>query len=64
MAGRVDEHRTIVVIGAGPSGLYAAQCLKQSYPDLLVVEAQNHVGGRIRQVMQAYNRYVLLININ
>eukprot|EP00878_Enallax_costatus_P027136 GHUV01029188.1.p1 GENE.GHUV01029188.1~~GHUV01029188.1.p1 ORF type:complete len:433 (+),score=137.10 GHUV01029188.1:367-1665(+) len=49
MSLRVDEYRTVVV-GAGPSGLYAARLLKQQYPDVLVVEAQNHVGGRIRQL--------------
>jgi hypothetical protein len=50
MANKVDSYHTVVVIGAGAAGLYAAQQLRQQYPDVLVVEAQNHVGGRIRQV--------------
>jgi monoamine oxidase len=50
MANKVDSYHTVIVIGAGAAGLYAAQQLRQQYPDVLVVEAQNHVGGRIRQV--------------
>lgn len=45
-----DETRSVVVIGAGISGLYAAQLLRRQYPDLLVVEAQDRIGGRIMQV--------------
>lgn len=50
MSTKADEYRTVVVVGAGSSGLYAAQHLKQQCRDVLVVEAQDHVGGRIRQV--------------
>jgi predicted NAD/FAD-binding protein len=50
MASKVDSYHSVIVIGAGAAGLYAAQQLRQQYPDVLVVEAQNHVGGRIRQV--------------
>lgn len=59
MSGRVDEYRSVVIVGAGPSGLHAAQRLKQQYPDLLVVEAQHHVGGRIRQVRQHFRIMIL-----
>lgn len=52
MSNRIDSYYSCIVIGAGCAGLYAAQQLKQQFPDLLVVEAQNHVGGRIRQVRQ------------
>lgn len=50
MANKVDSYHSVIVIGAGAAGLYAAQQLRQQYPDVMVVEAQNHVGGRIRQV--------------
>ncbi|WIA08987.1 hypothetical protein OEZ85_008401 [Tetradesmus obliquus] len=50
MANKVDSYHSVIVIGAGAAGLYAAQQLRQQYPDVLVVEAQNHVGGRIRQL--------------
>ena len=44
------EERSVVVLGAGISGLYAAQLLKPRFPDLLVLEAQDRIGGRIKQV--------------
>lgn len=47
---RVEAYHSCIVIGAGAAGLYAAHLLRARYPDVLVVEAQDHVGGRIRQV--------------
>lgn len=46
----IEGYHSCIVIGAGAAGLYAAQQLKQRFPDVLVVEAQERVGGRIRQV--------------
>lgn len=45
-----DKTYSVVVIGAGLSGLYCAQQLKKSLPDVLVVEADDDIGGRVRQV--------------
>ena len=47
-------HHSVIIIGAGITGLHAAQLLKQQYPDLLVVEAQDRIGGRIKQVSSLY----------
>lgn len=46
-----DERATVVVVGAGVAGLTAANRLRQlGIEDVLVVEAADHVGGRIKQV--------------
>ncbi len=47
---------SVVVIGAGLSGLQAAQSLCSSFPDVLVVEASDHIGGRVREV-----NYIIVI---
>ena len=49
-ADAIEGYHSCIVIGAGLAGLYAAQQLKERYPDVLVVEAQDRVGGRVRQV--------------
>ncbi len=41
---------SVIVIGAGLSGLQAAQSLRKYYSDIIVVEASGHIGGRVRQV--------------
>ncbi|GAX76666.1 hypothetical protein CEUSTIGMA_g4112.t1 [Chlamydomonas eustigma] len=46
----METVHSVVVVGAGAAGLYAAQMLKAQCPDVLVLEAQDRVGGRIRQV--------------
>lgn len=46
-----DGRATVVVVGAGVAGLTAANRLRQlGIDDVLVVEAADHVGGRIKQV--------------
>ncbi len=45
-----ESYHSVAVIGAGISGLYAAYLLKKQFPDVVVLEAQDRVGGRIRQV--------------
>lgn len=45
-----DKTYSVIVVGAGLSGLYCAQQLKKSLPDVLVVEADQDIGGRVRQV--------------
>ena len=42
------EGKKIIVIGAGISGLVAANILKNKGADITVLEAKEHVGGRIR----------------
>lgn len=44
------EYRSVIVIGAGASGLFAAKTLRPRFPDVLILEAQAHAGGRINQV--------------
>lgn len=44
---RPGEHKKIVVIGAGLAGLVAAYELKRQGHTVVVLEAQNRVGGRI-----------------
>ena len=41
-------YHSLVVVGAGFSGLYAARLLRKQFPDLLVVEADNRIGGRVK----------------
>ena len=41
-------YHSLVVVGAGFSGLYAARLLRKQFPDLLIVEADNRIGGRVR----------------
>lgn len=43
-------YHSVVVIGAGVAGLAAARQLLPVFPDLLVLEAAERIGGRIKQV--------------
>ena len=43
---------SVAVIGAGLAGLQAARDLKTRFPDILVLEASDCVGGRIQQVQK------------
>lgn len=47
----MSEHHAVVIIGAGATGLYAAQKLKAAgITDVVIVEASKVAGGRIRQL--------------
>ncbi|GFR47744.1 hypothetical protein Agub_g9509, partial [Astrephomene gubernaculifera] len=46
----MESFHSIAIVGAGLSGLYAAQLLKDQFPDLVVLESQNRIGGRIKQI--------------
>lgn len=46
------EYHDVVVIGAGLAGLNAALLLEAQGSDVLVLEAQNRVGGRIHSMRQ------------
>jgi monoamine oxidase len=61
--GPIDSYHSCIVVGAGLAGLYAAQQLKERYPDVLVVEAQDHVGGRVRQVSKQILRVIALVQL-
>jgi phytoene dehydrogenase-like protein len=39
----------VIVIGSGVSGLYAAQALREKGLSVVVVEAADYVGGRVKQ---------------
>lgn len=41
---------SIVIVGAGISGLTAARALRTRFPDLVVLEANHTRGGRISEV--------------
>src|SRR5260221_13236048 len=44
---RPGPRKRVVVLGAGVAGLVAAYELKQQGHDVVVLEAQNRVGGRV-----------------
>ncbi|KAG2437442.1 hypothetical protein HXX76_006092 [Chlamydomonas incerta] len=46
----MESYHSVAVIGAGVAGLYAARLLKEKFPDVVVLEAQNRIGGRVKQV--------------
>ena len=43
-------YHSVVIVGAGVAGLNAARQLLAAFPDLLVLEAADRIGGRIKQV--------------
>ncbi|DBA73197.1 TPA: hypothetical protein ACH3X1_011273 [Trebouxia sp. C0004] len=49
----MSESNSVVVVGAGLAGLYAAKLLQPQFKDVLVLEATNRPGGRVRQVAGA-----------
>jgi len=46
------RRKRVVVLGAGIAGLVTAYELKQQGHDVVVLEAQNRVGGRVRAACQ------------
>ena len=45
-----ERQCNVAVIGAGIAGLSAAVELAKSFPHVVVVEANDRIGGRIKQV--------------
>lgn len=43
-----NHHKKVIIIGAGVSGLSAAQYLNKQGIDVLILEAQEKIGGRIK----------------
>lgn len=43
-----NSSHDVIIVGAGLAGLRAAQVLKQAGRDVLLIEASDHVGGRVR----------------
>lgn len=43
----MSEHHSVIVIGAGLSGLYAAWKLHKQQQDVILLEARERIGGRI-----------------
>lgn len=43
-------YHSVVIVGCGLSGLYAARLLRKQFPDLLCVEATDRIGGRVQHV--------------
>jgi monoamine oxidase len=43
----MTEHHSIIIVGAGLSGLYLAWRLQQDNHDVIVLESRNRTGGRI-----------------
>ncbi|RDH86068.1 MAG: amine oxidase [endosymbiont of Galathealinum brachiosum] len=43
----MSEHHSVIIIGAGLSGLYSAWQLQQKQQDVILLEARNRAGGRI-----------------
>lgn len=56
---RTHRQPRIVVIGAGLAGLAAARTLLQSgFTDVTVLEASDHIGGRVQSVRQGKRIYM------
>ena len=43
----MSEHHSVIIIGAGLSGLYTAWRLQQKKQDVVLLEARERTGGRI-----------------
>lgn len=49
-SGSINYDGSVIVIGAGASGLYAASLLNDKGIDVTVLEASDQIGGRVRSV--------------
>lgn len=49
MSSAATETHSVVVVGGGLAGLYAAKLLQQRLPDTIVLEATEQPGGRVKQ---------------
>ncbi|KAK3272903.1 hypothetical protein CYMTET_18830 [Cymbomonas tetramitiformis] len=47
---KAPESCSVAVIGAGIAGVQAAQALCKHFPDVVVLEASDRIGGRVNQV--------------
>ncbi|GAV27073.1 hypothetical protein PMKS-000534 [Pichia membranifaciens] len=52
-------HHKVVIVGAGISGLAAAQLLSEKNVDYIILEARDRVGGRIRTCREGMTPYDL-----
>ena len=51
MPSALTETHRVVVVGAGLAGLSAARLLQNHFPDIIVLEATQQPGGRVRQAI-------------
>ena len=59
--------KQIIIIGAGASGLAAATRLIEnglSATSITVLEAQNHIGGRVHTITNEGNHFVLITYVH
>jgi len=51
-----QPHKKVLILGAGLSGIIAGKTLKDNgVDDFLILEGQNYIGGRIKQVYIIYD---------
>ena len=55
----MNEHHSVIIIGAGLSGLYSAWKLQQKQIDVILLEARERVGGRVLSANYNTSRFDL-----